>query len=126
MISPHLVAGLGRRQVAAVAAGKHHTVLCTTGGEVFTMGSNRYGQLGYPAVDNQPTPRRVSALRHRAVAVAAANKHSVAVGAGGEVFTWGSNALGQVRVCVSVCERSASFGVGERGGSLGGALRWPC
>lgn len=96
MIQPALVAGLGRRAVAAVAAGKHHTLLCTTAGEVWTFGSNRHGQLGY-AVDSQPTPRRVASLRARVVAVAAANKHSVAVAAGGEVFTWGSNVLGQVR-----------------------------
>ncbi|KAL4458643.1 hypothetical protein ABPG75_013508 [Micractinium tetrahymenae] len=95
VISPLAVASLGRRQVAAVAAGKHHTVLCTTAGEVFTCGSNRHGQLGY-AVDSQPTPRRVSLLRQRVVAVAAANKHSVAVTAGGDVYTWGCNVLGQL------------------------------
>ena len=95
VIAPRLVAGLGRRQVAAVAAAKHHTLLCTTAGEVYTCGSNRYGQLGY-AVDTQPTPRRVGALRQRVVGVAAANKHSVAVTAAGEVFTWGTNALGQL------------------------------
>lgn len=96
IISPLAVAALGRRQVAAVAAGKHHTVLCTTAGEVFTCGSNRHGQLGY-AVDSQPTPRRVSSLRQRVVSVAAANKHSVAVTVGGDVYTWGCNVLGQVR-----------------------------
>lgn len=95
VIAPLMVAALGRRHVAAVAAGKHHTVLCTTAGEVFTFGSNRHGQLGY-AVDGQPTPRRVAALRQRAVAVATANKHSVAVTASGDVFTWGCNVLGQV------------------------------
>lgn len=95
VISPLAVAALGRRQVAAVAAGKHHTVLCTSAGEVFSCGSNRHGQLGY-AVDSQPTPRRVSSLRQRVVAVAAASKHSVAVTAGGDVYTWGCNVLGQV------------------------------
>lgn len=95
MIAPLVVSSLGRRAVAAVAAAKHHTVLCTTAGEVFTMGSNRHGQLGY-AVDSQPTPRRVTSLRQRVVALAAANKHSVAVTAAGDVYTWGSNVLGQV------------------------------
>eukprot|EP00887_Chlorella_sp_A99_P006446 scaffold3.g6446.t1 len=96
VIAPRLVAALGRRAVAAVAAAKHHTVLCTTVGEVFTFGSNRYGQLGTNAVDTQPVPRRLATLRQRVVAVAAANKHSVAVSAGGEVFTWGGNAVGQL------------------------------
>lgn len=146
VIAPLVVSALGKRQVAVVAAAKHHTVLCTSAGEqaalygrslpwllhprmltlivpplallchllppppllmsplclrspppgeVYTMGSNRHGQLGY-AIDSQPTPRRVSSLRQRVVAVAAANKHSVAVTAGGDVYTWGSNVLGQV------------------------------
>lgn len=54
------------------------------------------GQLGYTSVDTQPTPRRVSALRSKIVAVAAANKHTAVVSDLGEVFTWGSNREGQL------------------------------
>lgn len=54
------------------------------------------GQLGYTSVDTQPTPRRVSSLRVRITAVAAANKHSAAVSETGEVFTWGCNKEGQL------------------------------
>lgn len=53
------------------------------------------GQLGY-TVDTQPTPRRVSSLRSRIVAVAAANKHTAVVSDSGEVFTWGCNREGQL------------------------------
>ncbi|KAM0848563.1 hypothetical protein ACQ4PT_054310 [Festuca glaucescens] len=87
---------LGRKQVNVVAAAKHHTVIATESGELFTWGSNREGQLGYPSVDTQPTPRRVSSLKQRIIAVAAANKHSAAVADTGEVFTWGSNKEGQL------------------------------
>lgn len=42
VITPRqVVSGLGSRQVRAVAAAKHHTVVATEGGEVFTWGSNR-------------------------------------------------------------------------------------
>lgn len=54
------------------------------------------GQLGYTSVDSQPMPRRVSSLRVRITAVAAANKHSAAVSETGEVFTWGCNKEGQL------------------------------
>ena len=54
------------------------------------------GQLGYPSVDTQLTPRRVSSFKLRIVAVAAANKHSAAVADTGEVFTWGCNKEGQL------------------------------
>ena len=54
------------------------------------------GQLGYTSVDTQPIPRRVSSLRSRIVAVAAANKHTAVVSETGEVFTWGCNSVGQL------------------------------
>ncbi|KAM2890194.1 hypothetical protein COP2_008649 [Malus domestica] len=97
VITPrHVTFGIGSRRVKAIAAAKHHTVIATEGGEVFTWGSNREGQLGYTSVDTQPTPRRVSSLRSKVVAVAAANKHTAVVSNGGEVFTWGCNREGQL------------------------------
>ncbi|KAA8518397.1 hypothetical protein F0562_015720 [Nyssa sinensis] len=97
VITPRRVtSGLGARRVRAIAAAKHHTVVATEGGEVFTWGSNREGQLGYTSVDTQPTPRRVTSLRPKIVAVAAANKHTAVVSESGEVFTWGCNREGQL------------------------------
>ncbi|KAK3124516.1 hypothetical protein QOZ80_7BG0587660 [Eleusine coracana subsp. coracana] len=97
VITPRQVTvGLGQRRVNVVAAAKHHTVIATDAGELYTWGSNREGQLGYPSVDTQLTPRRVSSLKSRIVAVAAANKHSAAVAESGEVFTWGCNKEGQL------------------------------
>ncbi|KAK7315561.1 hypothetical protein VNO77_34114 [Canavalia gladiata] len=96
VITPRQVTGLGSRRVKAIAAAKHHTVIATEGGEVFTWGSNREGQLGYTSVDTQPTPRRVTSLRAKVIAVAAANKHTSVVSDIGEVFTWGCNREGQL------------------------------
>ncbi|XP_074270927.1 uncharacterized protein LOC141594833 [Silene latifolia] len=97
VITPRqVVSGLGSRRVKAVAAAKHHTVIATESGEVFTWGSNREGQLGYASVDTQPTPRKVSSLKLKIKAVAAANKHTAAVSETGEVFTWGCNKEGQL------------------------------
>ncbi|KAK9908199.1 hypothetical protein WJX75_004163 [Coccomyxa subellipsoidea] len=96
VILPRLVALPGRRTVAAVATGKHHTVAVTGAGELFTWGSNRDGRLGYTAVDSQPTPKRVSSMRQRVTAVAAANRHTVVLAEGGTVYSWGSNLQGQL------------------------------
>lgn len=42
VITPRqVISGLGARRVKAVAAAKHHTVIATEAGEVFTWGSNR-------------------------------------------------------------------------------------
>ncbi|CAI9097502.1 OLC1v1033941C1 [Oldenlandia corymbosa var. corymbosa] len=97
VITPRqVISGLGSRRVKTIAAAKHHTVAATQSGEVFTWGSNREGQLGYTSVDTQPTPRRVSSLKSRIVAVAAANKHTAVISDLGEVFTWGCNKEGQL------------------------------
>lgn len=42
VITPRkVISGLGARRVKAVAAAKHHTVIATEAGDVFTWGSNR-------------------------------------------------------------------------------------
>ena len=45
-------------QVVSVAAGKHHMLVLTTAGEVWSFGSNRDGKLGYVSQDTQPLPRK--------------------------------------------------------------------
>ncbi|ESQ49713.1 hypothetical protein EUTSA_v10019953mg [Eutrema salsugineum] len=97
VITPRqVIYGLGSRRVKAVAAAKHHTVIATESGDVFTWGSNREGQLGYTSVDTQATPRKVTSLKAKIVAVSAANKHTAVVSECGEVFTWGCNKEGQL------------------------------
>ncbi|EOA29778.1 hypothetical protein CARUB_v10012869mg [Capsella rubella] len=97
VITPRqVISGLGSRRVKAVAAAKHHTVIATEGGSVYTWGSNREGQLGYTSVDTQATPRKVTSLKAKIVAVSAANKHTAVVSECGEVFTWGCNREGQL------------------------------
>ena len=45
-------------QVTSLAAGKHHTIVATSAGEVFSWGSNKDGKLGYAGVDTQPVPKK--------------------------------------------------------------------
>ena len=103
VIHPRLVASLaaGGKVVKEVAVAKHHTLLTTIDGELFSMGSNRHGQLGHgretAAAKSVAVPKKVAALRSSfVVKIAAANKHSVAVTSTGEVYTWGSNTCGQL------------------------------
>ena len=103
VIHPRLVRSLfaGGKVVRKVAVAKHHTLLTTSDGELFSMGGNRHGQLGHgretAAAKSVAEPKKVTALRACFVVdVAAANKHSVAVTSAGEVHTWGSNTCGQL------------------------------
>ncbi len=103
VIYPRLVRSLfwGGKVVRKVAVAKHHTLLTTAGGELFSMGGNRHGQLGHgketTTAKSLAEPKRVTALRACfVVEIAAANKHSVAVTSTGDVYTWGSNTCGQL------------------------------
>lgn len=103
VIYPRLVRSLlsAGKVVRKVAVAKHHTLLTTANGELFSMGGNRHGQLGHGketvSAKSVAEPKKVTALRACFIAdIAAANKHSVAVTSTGEVYTWGSNTCGQL------------------------------
>lgn len=80
--------GLGQRKIAAVALGHNHTLAVTLEGEIYSWGSNVFGQLGYslpkPSIkDDEPIstiPRQVFGPLKREVitGIAASRIHSVA------------------------------------------------
>ena len=82
-------AALASDGVASVAAGAAHSVALTTDGSVLTWGDNACGQLGHtPTAAAVALPREVL-LPEAAVAVAAGDAHTLAVGASGAVWAWG-------------------------------------
>lgn len=91
--------GLARRKVTAVALGQDHTVVVCSSGEVFTWGSNKYGQLGYelPEVTGtevplQLTPRQIYGLikKEPIIGTAASSIHS-AIYTSTSLYTFGKN-----------------------------------
>eukprot|EP00887_Chlorella_sp_A99_P007481 scaffold2.g7481.t1 len=93
---------LPRRRFTAVAAGRYHSVALDDEGRVHTFGLNDFAQLGRPGLDGclggaacrDPRPTAVGELPP-AVAVAAGRYFSLALTAGGEVWTWGLNLCGR-------------------------------
>ena len=66
---------------------------------MFTWGNGEDGQLGHNDEQNQSVPRQVEAGRfggEKVVFVAAGKYHTVAVTAGGRLYTWGSGEHGQL------------------------------
>ena len=91
--------GLARRRVSAVALGQDHTIVICFQGEVFTWGSNKFGQLGYtlPGVASQEMPmqllpRQLYGLvkRETIVGAAASSIHS-AIFTAQSLYTFGKN-----------------------------------
>ena len=92
-----------KRHVTFVAAAENHSICVTKDGIVFTWGSNRFGQLDGSSSSSSssntaisPFPTRVAQLKAHCIAVAAGDRHSVALTRHGAVYTWGDNAAGQL------------------------------
>ena len=91
---------LAKRIVTSIAAAENHS-LCVTAfdGGCYAFGSNGFGQLGMPSeqdFNSRLTPRRVDDLKSEfVVAVAAGDRHSVALTKTGDVYCWGDNKAGQ-------------------------------
>ncbi|EFN54346.1 hypothetical protein CHLNCDRAFT_24715 [Chlorella variabilis] len=85
-------------RVVALSAGYYHTLCVGESGSVWSFGCNGKGQLGLGKdVVLVREPRLVKSLQdNKVVAVAAGMEHSLALTAGGEVYSWGNAANGRL------------------------------
>ncbi|OJK02318.1 hypothetical protein ASPACDRAFT_76718 [Aspergillus aculeatus ATCC 16872] len=92
--------GLANKKVVSVALGQDHTLAITENGEIFSWGSNKYGQLGYslPRSNNQDDvplqkqPRQIfnPFKKELIIGAAASAVHSVVFSNSG-LYTFGKN-----------------------------------
>lgn len=92
--------GLANKKVKSVALGQDHTLAITDNGDIFSWGSNKFGQLGYglPRTSNrddvpiQPSPRQIfNPFKKETILGAAASAiHSVVFSSSG-LYTFGKN-----------------------------------
>ena len=92
--------GLAKKKVISVALGQDHSLAITEQGEIFSWGSNKFGQLGYnlPRANNrddvsiQTTPRQIfNPFKKEVIYGAAASAiHSVVFSSSG-LYTFGKN-----------------------------------
>lgn len=98
--------------VVQVSCGLHHTVVLTLAGEVFTFGSNQYGQLG--TGDLQPVNGPVKVNVQGAISqVSAGSNHTVLMTYKGMVYTFGNYQKGQLGRLPNDFQRDKTSGVGE-------------
>jgi alpha-tubulin suppressor-like RCC1 family protein len=92
--SPVQVPGLSG--VTALAAGTYHTLALRQDGTIWAWGHNHYGQLGDGTnTNNRASPVQVQGLSG-VTALAAGDRHTVALRQDGTVWAWGDNSLGQL------------------------------
>lgn len=97
MTRPRCMSSLKSVVVSQIVCGHAHTLAVSECGIIYAQGYNDRGQLGLGHRNNAMKFTPVTSLSDCVVMVAAGQQHSVAiVGSSMEVYTWGSNTLGQL------------------------------
>lgn len=88
---------LGKNCIVQIACGVCHHCALTNGGVVFCWGCNLHNECGFTSKENIVAPRFVSAMGGLIVtSVSAGLHHTIASTQSGDVYSWGSNADGQL------------------------------
>jgi len=91
----------GGGKITAAAAGCHHALALTASGRVLAWGRSNLGQTGTGQASGAPvlTPTAVRLpAGTRVISIAAGFDTSMAVTAGGNVWTWGTSQFGQLGI----------------------------
>ena len=97
-VTPKLVPGVvpGLTNVAAIAACGSHSLALKRDGTVWAWGANGFGQLGNGTSTTRLSPVRVPIPGGRIAMIACGDNHSLALRAGGRVYSWGANVNSQL------------------------------
>ncbi|KAM3854789.1 serine/threonine-protein kinase Nek8 isoform 2-T2 [Vipera latastei] len=97
VFSPACSAPLSEEAVVGADIGTSHSAAITASGQCYTLGSNQHGQLGPISCRASRAPYLVEGLLGtRVIKVGCGDAFTLAVGADGEVYTWGKSARGRL------------------------------
>ena len=88
-------------RIKTISTAENHSLAISTTGDVYSWGSNRYGQLGHNDTDNgmSLTPRKIDYLKKMNVlCVAAGTMHSLCFTDEDHIYAWGSNKHAQLGI----------------------------
>lgn len=84
-------------KAASISCGRHHTLILTDDGEIFTCGVGEYGRLGTGSSSDALIPLPIDSLGDvDIVQIAAGYDHSLALTSTGTILSWGRNQSGQL------------------------------
>lgn len=89
------------RKIISICTGLNHSLALCVDGQVYSWGSDRFGQLGHGLHNSDTgictTPKRIENLKKdRIVSIAAGELHSICCSQSGDIYSWGSNKSGQL------------------------------
>ncbi|KAJ3435379.1 regulator of chromosome condensation [Anaeramoeba flamelloides] len=94
---PRVVESLLDEFVKQVSCGSSHTLVLCKSGNVYSWGFGSDGQLGLGHFKNENVPRKIESLSQTRISyISAGFKHSAAISAVGDVFTFGHGKFGQL------------------------------
>lgn len=95
--TPALIVALADDKVTSVACGDDHSLAVTQRGQLYSWGYGVDGRLGHPEAEGRLLPERVEALSQLRVSTVSAGRwHSLALGAAGELYSWGGGMFGRL------------------------------
>lgn len=77
-------------RVSKVSCGWDFSLILTDSGQLFSCGSNAYGQLGNTQQKTSSVPKLIQNVAERIVDIAVGLRHSLAVTGSGQTLQWGS------------------------------------
>ncbi|XP_017279852.1 probable E3 ubiquitin-protein ligase HERC4 [Kryptolebias marmoratus] len=95
---PRNIKSLSDVQITQIACGYWHSLALSKGGQIFSWGQNRLGQLGLGFIGQSiSSPQMIQSLKGIPFAqISAGGAHSFALTLSGAVFGWGCNKFGQL------------------------------
>ena len=94
---PTLIEHPEEKAWVSTSIGAYHTVATDINGNLYTWGSNAYGQLGDATLIDKDEPTLIEHPEEKTwQSVSAGDSHTLAIDIDGNLYTWGSNAYGQL------------------------------
>lgn len=129
VVQPRRIDNLAAECVVQTCASKYHSCALTSEGDVYTWGHGRSGRLGHGSEVGQPEPVLVDYFKLKRLSVkqiASGENHTIIVTRQGDVYTWGSDKLGQLGQGNALVSRAGAESDQHPKGEKGSALSDAC
>jgi alpha-tubulin suppressor-like RCC1 family protein len=97
--SPTVLDTLHGQVAISSALGSWHSLVLLENGDLFSFGSQNYGQLGHNLISKEPllVPARIEILKDKkVVSISAGSAHNAVIVDKGDIYTWGNGNYGQL------------------------------